>query len=168
MRWWRAGTTETRRTRRYCTLEGCDKPRAAQGLCKNHYGQKLQKAQRLAAKIANPRPCAICGVDIPPSKHRRGPISYCSEKCHRVGIRQAYFRRHYGLTIEQVEEMAKGGCAICGTLLWNGPRKVPQVDHDHVTGKVRGILCSDCNTGIGKLRDDPAILRAAIRYLRRT
>jgi hypothetical protein len=39
------------------------------------------------------------------------------------------------------------------------------VDHDHVTGAVRGILCAGCNTGMGQLRDDPWVLRRAIEYL---
>lgn len=53
-----------------------------------------------------------------------------------------------------------GRCAICF-----GPMKPPHIDHDHKTGKVRGLLCFDCNTGIGKLRDSVDRLRSAIRYL---
>jgi len=39
------------------------------------------------------------------------------------------------------------------------------VDHCHTTGKIRGLLCSGCNTGIGKLKDSPEILSKAIEYL---
>lgn len=39
------------------------------------------------------------------------------------------------------------------------------IDHDHRTGKVRGILCQACNLGLGKFRDDPALIKSAIRYL---
>lgn len=56
-----------------------------------------------------------------------------------------------------------GRCAICGTeepgsRQWN-------VDHCHETGRVRGLLCTACNTGIGHLRDDPGILLSAMTYL---
>lgn len=58
-------------------------------------------------------------------------------------------------------------CAICGTTQPDGVGRIAQwnVDHCHDTGKVRGILCSQCNIGIGQLRDDPDLLRAAISYL---
>ena len=57
-----------------------------------------------------------------------------------------------------------GKCAICGTTS-TGNRKAFHVDHDHKTGKVRGLLCSNCNTGIGNLRDDIGLLNRAIEYL---
>lgn len=52
-----------------------------------------------------------------------------------------------------------GRCAVCGE------EKKLHVDHCHDTGKVRGMLCFACNTGIGKLKDDPDLLLAAHRYL---
>lgn len=56
-------------------------------------------------------------------------------------------------------------CLICGRV-WDETMKPWTVDHDHGTGKVRGILCQNCNAGIGMLGDDPATLRAALRYLK--
>lgn len=57
-----------------------------------------------------------------------------------------------------------GVCAICGSGDWS---KKPCVDHDHVTGTVRGILCRKCNSGIGFLDDDPDLVRTALQYLER-
>lgn len=79
-----------------------------------------------------------------------------------------HLMRKYGLSLLQKEAMIvmQGGCAICG-------REQPgmadrwAVDHDHLTGRVRGILCYDCNTAIGKLGDDPNTLEKAAAYLRK-
>lgn len=78
----------------------------------------------------------------------------------------------YGLTLEEYNRMLDaqcGGCAICGskTPRGGGRGSVLGVDHCHQTGKVRGILCNQCNHLIGKAGDDPEILRAAIKYLER-
>ena len=76
--------------------------------------------------------------------------------------------KKYDLTKDQYESLVNeqhGRCAICGirplfTKL--------VVDHDHNTGKFRGLLCYKCNVGLGFMRDDPEILNGAIMYLRRT
>lgn len=75
----------------------------------------------------------------------------------------------YGMTRREFESLlvSQGeACAICRRRLGRG-RYGAQVDHDHRTGKVRGLLCNPCNRAIGLLRDDPAIVDAAARYLRR-
>jgi len=77
-----------------------------------------------------------------------------------------FLTRNYGLRPGQYDEMLVsqgGGCAICGTVDPFGRRL--HVDHDHASGKVRGLLCSPCNLGIGKMQDDPARLRAAAAYI---
>ncbi len=58
-------------------------------------------------------------------------------------------------------------CDCCGSRLKDGPRQ-NQIDHDHATGKIRGVLCPSCNTGIGKLGDNIEGLRRALAYLERT
>jgi hypothetical protein len=67
--------------------------------------------------------------------------------------------------MEQVEEMAARGCAICGTTEWMGRGHRPHIDHDHKTGRIRGLLCHNCNVLLGHAHEDPAILQAAIDYL---
>jgi hypothetical protein len=84
-------------------------------------------------------------------------------------MRDLYYRRTYGISADEVDAMLEGqggGCAICGQRP-DRPASL-HLDHDHLTGTLRGILCIDCNHGIGKLRDDPELLARAIGYLRRT
>jgi len=77
---------------------------------------------------------------------------------------QNNFRKHkYGLSENEFNEMLlnQGGmCAICG---FN--KNFPAVDHNHVTGRVRGLLCGACNKGIGHLKEDVLVMEKAIKYL---
>lgn len=79
--------------------------------------------------------------------------------------RKATVRRSlYGLSAESYASlMAKqnGRCAIC-----ERPMERPQVDHDHATGRVRGLLCVTCNTGLGKLGDSIERIEHVLAYLR--
>lgn len=88
--------------------------------------------------------------------------------------RAGQYRRKYGVTLEQYDEMfeAQGGvCAICNEpsrMLYNGVVKRLCVDHNHKTGKARGLLCHECNAGIGQLRIDGMgieLLLKAIEYI---
>lgn len=75
-------------------------------------------------------------------------------------------RLKYGLTLSDYEAMLEaqaGGCAICREACQTGRRLA--VDHSHVTGRNRLLLCFSCNTAIGLLKDDPALFRAATTYL---
>jgi hypothetical protein len=177
MRKRRKGTTDDTRknARGTCSVEGCGQPHQARGLCYSHWKSQSLKQRRADAKEREQRACGFCGKPVPMMKRYRGPVSYCSRTCKEkawiasgggaAASRKWYFKERYSLTPEQVEEMAANGCSICGTTDWNGRHARPHVDHDHVTGKVRGILCNECNIGLGKFKDDPALLRAAIRYL---
>jgi len=93
----------------------------------------------------------------------------CRNERNRASIKRLYgdtrhyhFRQKYGIGLVEVEEMIRaqmGLCAVCRH------RPATQVDHDHVTGKVRGIVCLDCNAGMGALHDDPILLCKAADYL---
>lgn len=75
--------------------------------------------------------------------------------------------RNYGITKEEYDRILaeQGGvCGICGK---DDPNQKLSVDHNHETGKVRGLLCSTCNRGIGLLNDDVDVLKRAIYYLER-
>lgn len=77
----------------------------------------------------------------------------------------------YGVTLEwyrQKLEEQQNRCAICGreeVMVIKGSRVLLAVDHDHATGKVRGLLCTRCNRGMGLLADNKEILMKAISYL---
>lgn len=74
-------------------------------------------------------------------------------------------KHKFGITLEELRELKAGQknkCAICCK------KKKLVVDHCHKTGKVRGLLCSTCNSGIGMLQDNIEVLKTAIKYLRRT
>ena len=82
--------------------------------------------------------------------------------------RDAYYRKRYGKTadeVDQIVELQGGRCLICKGEL---PERLASrhLDHDHATGKIRGVLCIDCNHGIGKLKDSPDLLLRAVVYLR--
>lgn len=88
-----------------------------------------------------------------------------SRRIYPTTLRNRALKKHYGITLEQYNEMLSAQndrCALCGTEK-NG--KTFHVDHDHKTGKVRGILCYKCNVGLGSFDDDTKRLRKAINYL---
>lgn len=95
------------------------------------------------------------------SRRRRGGDalhSYCKD-CNRSAMREW----NYGLSHDEYQNILdrQGGvCAICSE-----PDRKLVIDHDHQTGTVRGLLCADCNIGLGRFRDTPAYLQAAVAYL---
>lgn len=75
-------------------------------------------------------------------------------------------KKKFGLSKEQYEALLEGQnhvCAICG----KGCTKALAVDHCHTTGKVRGLLCNNCNRGVGHLKDSVENMTNAITYLNR-
>ncbi|GHJ59142.1 hypothetical protein NOK12_16600 [Nocardioides sp. OK12] len=135
-----------------------------------------QRAQRRAAKRDE--------INAAAAAYREGNRAMLAEKSRAykaanpevvVAYRRATAEKHadrkremkYGLRPGQFAEMLAdqgGRCAICRTDTPNGNGW--QVDHCHDTGDVRGILCHSCNVGIGHLKDNPAVVEAALNYLR--
>jgi hypothetical protein len=86
-------------------------------------------------------------------------------------VRGANLKKKYGITLADYEAMleAQGRrCKSCGSLDPLDHRGVFHVDHDHLTGDVRGLLCNACNLLIGHAREDADRLLAAAMYLKRT
>lgn len=87
----------------------------------------------------------------------------------RERARAGYRRKAYGLEPREFEAMLEaqeGRCALCGRLF----RQTPHVDHNHKSGRLRGLLCSRCNIGLGwveaSLRRDRRWMGRAVSYLR--
>jgi len=111
--------------------------------------------------------CKFCLTDEPSAFQGGGMSSFeertfCCEKCSR---RNRYLKHAYGVSLEEylsMEMEQSGVCAICS----NPPGGRPlAVDHDHVSGKVRQLLCGPCNSGLGLFQEDRSTLEAAIKYL---
>jgi len=79
--------------------------------------------------------------------------------------------KQYGITADEYVALCLAQddrCAICGqpeTGFRRGQVRTLSVDHDHDTGRIRGLLCFRCNSALGLMADDPDRLAAAIRYL---
>ena len=86
----------------------------------------------------------------------------------RLSVLRSRMMRHYGLTLEEYERMVaanKGKCEVCCRPDAKGRRL--SVDHNHKTGKIRGVLCRNCNSALGMLADDPECFLRAAAYLKR-
>ncbi len=93
---------------------------------------------------------------------------YRESEDYRNRIRSSGLKLRLGITNEDYFELLKeqnNQCAICNTKAEEN--KYFHVDHDHVTGKIRGLLCKQCNHGLGNFRDTKQLLRNAIKYLDR-
>lgn len=80
-------------------------------------------------------------------------------------------KRVFGISLDNYNEMLKkqnGVCKICYNPEVSKKSKVLSVDHCHTTGKIRGLLCSNCNLGLGNLKDSIKFLENAINYLKET
>jgi hypothetical protein len=114
--------------------------------------------------------CRICRTEKPLSEYyqrdsgvHRNECKECTKELHRY--------RTFGICNAKYDEMLTaqhGKCAICESVLNSSRYTKLAVDHDHKTGKVRGLLCMNCNTGLGLFKDSPIRIQNAIAYLERS
>lgn len=137
--------------------------------------------------------CRRCGIEKPAAefardKTRKDGLAYECRTCHRLRMDNNYSSpdsrlvsdRRYklkkiGVTEEQYTQVLASQdnkCAICGNqetaLSYKSTRRRLSADHCHQTGAFRGLLCRNCNIGLGSFNDDPIRLQRAIDYLCRT
>lgn len=74
-----------------------------------------------------------------------------------------HLKRNYGLTLDSFAALLRGQGDVCAICKAEGEDWV--VDHEHASGKVRGVLCRLCNVGLGYFKDDPSRLLSAAKYL---
>jgi hypothetical protein len=99
------------------------------------------------------------------TKKKKAQAKYArSDKGRRV-LRNASYKHRYGISLDVYEEMfneQEGKCKMC-----NSPSdKLLVVDHDHITNKVRGLLCQRCNCFLGYIESDGLLIKLAKLYLR--
>lgn len=105
------------------------------------------------------------------NNRRKGVCKLCKQSKYKI-IRKKndinYRFKKFGFTHEdylELLEKQKHKCAICGKSSNTEYHKNFNIDHDHETGEVRGLLCNGCNTALGLLKDSISNLQAAILYL---
>lgn len=117
-----------------------------------------------------PRVCRCCQAEKPLSDfyYRKENNTYRTECKECVIERQRY--KKLGICNTEYDKMLtqqRGQCSICLSKLNSSRYTKFAVDHDHRTGKVRGLLCSSCNMAIGLMKDSPFRLENAVKYLKR-
>lgn len=128
--------------------------------------------------------CSKCKEERPygdfhkDKRHKDGLTSHCKDcynssrnrwlRNHYMGHKDYYrdrqYRSKYGITLKDFEEMSlkqEHKCDICKRFV-----KKLHIDHNHKTGKIRKLLCTNCNRGLGYAQEDIAVLENMIRYLK--
>ena len=89
-------------------------------------------------------------------------------KSHPDRIASTKLKAAYGITLDDYKALSEKQnhlCAICGSPTADTRSKRLHVDHCHISKKVRGLLCGNCNNGLGRFKHDVAVLEQAVRYL---
>ena len=156
-RWRHHGTTELliAKPDPICVVDYCNGNHYAKGYCRKHYGRFIGSGNLDKHKL-----CLHCGLPIT-NRVRNAELH---PECVEPRARHAHLKRKFDLSLWQYEALLQSqqnACAIC-----QSQSDTLHVDHDHLSGAVRGLLCGHCNRGIGLFRDSTERLERAIEYLR--
>lgn len=169
-----------------CVKCGVDKPIAdyprdgtlVRSSCKKCRSVDQMARRRAQRKSDAPKCCPRCG-ETQPTKDFRGAYCKTCTSAYQNSLRQknptrrAYARNYYlvktyGITADEYDVILArqgGGCAICGATRGAVDRESLCVDHNHVTGVVRGLLCLRCNFSVRDLGDDLDLARKTMEYI---
>ncbi|MGI5351251.1 endonuclease VII domain-containing protein [Streptomyces sp. CA-250714] len=169
------------RCRRGLSLEAFGRHRGrADGLqdycrqCAREYAKQWDKRKRHERRLLKypPTPagyklCRSCGQVKPHSEWHRNAtasdgLSTRCKQCKATEGRAGHLKRKYGMTVEGRQALVDEQFGICPICLRPDPE---HVDHDHETGRVRGVLCFSCNAALGQFRDRPDVMRRAAAYV---
>jgi hypothetical protein len=153
-RWQKHGSLEKpvrqRKPRATCSIKGCSEPVECKDLCNKHYLRWRSNGNPLVSMVS--AITVFCAED------------YCERRAAKAGVCWT----HYRVALAKLGEAQDHRCALCGIHENEAPSKRLVLDHDHATGRIRGLLCHHCNCGLGHFRDSPDLLATAIRYLQDT
>lgn len=119
---------------------------------------------------ASTRVCRKCEQSLPlmdfyKNKRGRDGLHSICKRCHKAYMRNRHTTTTFGVSTEQYNELLakqQNRCAIC--VEENGAPLLA-IDHNHKTGEIRGLLCADCNAGLGRFHDNTLYLERAMDYL---
>lgn len=129
-----------------CRVDGCESKSSWRQLCKSHY--EMARKGTLSINLGFPE------CEIAECKNPQNVQGLCYN--HNMA------RKRYG--ISKLEYLSMLENAVCGNTGCNSTYRL-HIDHDHATGKVRGWLCSDCNTALGLLHDSLEKINGLKKYL---
>lgn len=177
-----------------CTISNCSNEHYYQGLCSAHYRRKLKNGcpEKLSkyeqyrkdarnahlTAIAENQEFYLTGYACNRghnsrrfTKNQRCEACYLEDVANSEKAKSYAIKTHYNLSLEEYNELLKiqnNVCKICKkpetTKTSKGKIRLLNIDHCHKTNKIRGLLCSPCNRGIGFFKDSPELLRAAALY----
>lgn len=126
---------------------------------------RLRIEQLRENRVLGVKRCSRCKETLPVDKFRdrKGSTDgkeWQCRQCESISDKLIKYDITHD-TYDRLKNRSGGKCEICG----NSPDKLA-IDHCHSSGKVRGMLCKSCNTGLGNLRDNISLLERAIEYLK--
>lgn len=150
-------------TAKYCSGKCRRKYNKAKERAKPDYNEKRRTADRARRERINggPRKCSTCGTEI---GGNRTYCKSCSTKRFANTVKNSIYKKNYGISLEEYNALLESQNGVCAVCEGKTGRKL-SVDHDHKTGKVRGLLCVKCNLALGYANDNKNILLGLVEYL---